>query len=158
MQMIAQRKCSEPRSVAAQRLKSQRARRGAHCCRAHVAAHVLARPVKIQALYFLIVAESRMRIIRICARVRVSLCNQRVETCALATFCFSPNYARTNRMIVCICHGINDKTIRIAVANGASTPSDIACATGAGSCCGKCGDCVRDILNDELCTLTPLAA
>jgi bacterioferritin-associated ferredoxin len=61
-------------------------------------------------------------------------------------------------MIVCICHGINEKAIRIAVAEGASSPSSIACATGAGTCCGKCQDCVREIVEDELAQLTPLAA
>jgi bacterioferritin-associated ferredoxin len=61
-------------------------------------------------------------------------------------------------MIVCICHGINEKAIRIAVAEGASSPSDIACATGAGTCCGKCHDCVCEIVNDELGRLMPIAA
>jgi bacterioferritin-associated ferredoxin len=55
-------------------------------------------------------------------------------------------------MIVCICHGINEKTIRIAVAEGASSPSDIAGKT------GKCHECVREILDDELGRLTPIAA
>ncbi|TAG80177.1 MAG: 2Fe-2S ferredoxin [Betaproteobacteria bacterium] len=61
-------------------------------------------------------------------------------------------------MIVCICHGINDKAIRIAVAEGASSTADIAYATGASTCCGKCHDCVREILDDELGRLTPIAA
>ena len=33
-------------------------------------------------------------------------------------------------MIVCICHGINDRTLRKAVDDGASTMSDLVSATG----------------------------
>ncbi len=61
-------------------------------------------------------------------------------------------------MIVCICHGINDKAIRNAVSDGAVSLSDIACATGAGTCCGKCHDCVREIVDEQLSMLMPIAA
>ena len=53
-------------------------------------------------------------------------------------------------MIVCICHGINDKAIHQAVADGACTMSDLACQTGVGTCCGKCMDCAKSVLDDAL--------
>ena len=53
-------------------------------------------------------------------------------------------------MIVCICHGINDKAIYQAVAEGACTMSDLACHVGVGTCCGKCRDCAQLVLDDAL--------
>ncbi len=53
-------------------------------------------------------------------------------------------------MIVCVCHGINEKAIHEAVQNGASSMSDLACHTGVGTCCGCCTDCARNVLNDAL--------
>jgi bacterioferritin-associated ferredoxin len=53
-------------------------------------------------------------------------------------------------MIVCICHGINDKTIRASVARGAVSLDEIQIATGASTCCGACRDCVLEIVGDEL--------
>ena len=53
-------------------------------------------------------------------------------------------------MIVCICHGINDNAIRQAVADGACTMSDLACQTGVGTCCGKCTDCAKSLLDEAL--------
>jgi len=53
-------------------------------------------------------------------------------------------------MIVCVCHGINEKAIHEAVENGASTMSDLACQTGVGTCCGKCTDCARAVLDEAL--------
>ena len=40
-----------------------------------------------------------------------------------------------------ICHGINDRTLRKAVDDGASTMSDLISATGVSTCCGCCADC-----------------
>jgi bacterioferritin-associated ferredoxin len=91
----------------------------------------------------LAVNVNQIRIVRICDKLRFSI---RLTRYSL------------HKMIVCICHGINEKAIRIAVAEGASSPSDIAGKTGAGTCCGKCHDCVREILDDELGRLTPIAA
>ena len=53
-------------------------------------------------------------------------------------------------MIVCVCHGINEKAIHEAVANGACTMSDLACMTGIATCCGKCADCACNVLNEAL--------
>ncbi|HQA35023.1 MAG TPA: (2Fe-2S)-binding protein [Casimicrobium huifangae] len=61
-------------------------------------------------------------------------------------------------MIVCICHGINDRTLRKAVDDGASTMSDLVSATGVSTCCGCCADCAREVLDEALAERLPLAA
>jgi bacterioferritin-associated ferredoxin len=53
-------------------------------------------------------------------------------------------------MIVCICHGINEKALRNAVEAGATTMSDLQAQTGVGTCCGKCTDCARCVLDGAL--------
>lgn len=53
-------------------------------------------------------------------------------------------------MIVCVCHGINEKAIHQAVVDGASTMSDLACQTGVATCCGKCADCAKAVLDEAL--------
>ena len=61
-------------------------------------------------------------------------------------------------MIVCICHGINDRTLRKAVDDGASTMRALASATGVPSCCGCCADCAPEVLDEALAERLPLAA
>ena len=41
-------------------------------------------------------------------------------------------------MIVCLCHGVSDRTIRGLIQEGASSVDDIAAACGAGTGCGSC--------------------
>ena len=53
-------------------------------------------------------------------------------------------------MIVCVCHGINERAIRQAVMEGVSNMSDLACQTGVATCCGKCADCAKAVLNEAL--------
>ncbi len=53
-------------------------------------------------------------------------------------------------MIVCVCHGVNEKAIHQAVADGACTMSDLACYTGVATCCGKCSDCAKSVLDEAL--------
>lgn len=53
-------------------------------------------------------------------------------------------------MIVCICHGVNEKAIHQAVADGACTMSDLSYQTGVATCCGKCADCARAVLDEAL--------
>jgi bacterioferritin-associated ferredoxin len=53
-------------------------------------------------------------------------------------------------MVVCICHGINEKALRAAVESGATTMSDLQAQTGVATCCGKCADCANCVLNDAL--------
>ncbi|MCZ2135607.1 MAG: (2Fe-2S)-binding protein [Burkholderiales bacterium] len=61
-------------------------------------------------------------------------------------------------MIVCVCHGINERTLRQAVDAGATTMSDLIGATGVSTCCGCCADCARDVLDQALAERLPLAA
>jgi bacterioferritin-associated ferredoxin len=53
-------------------------------------------------------------------------------------------------MIVCICHGINEKTLREAVDAGATTMNDLRAQTGVATCCGKCTDCAQCVLDEAL--------
>ena len=41
-------------------------------------------------------------------------------------------------MIVCVCKAVSDRDVARAVAGGARTVEDLACATGAGTECGSC--------------------
>ncbi len=43
-------------------------------------------------------------------------------------------------MIVCLCHGVNEKEVERCVAEGAQSVEDIGRACGAGTCCGCCQD------------------
>lgn len=49
-------------------------------------------------------------------------------------------------MYVCICHAVTDKQIREAISDGAHSLRDLRRQLGVMSGCGKCGNCVRDIL------------
>ncbi len=51
-------------------------------------------------------------------------------------------------MIVCICNGISDRTIRAAVRCGARDLGDVARACEAGGDCGSCHDQIRGIIGD----------
>ncbi|MCM2681106.1 (2Fe-2S)-binding protein [Echinimonas agarilytica] len=53
-------------------------------------------------------------------------------------------------MYVCHCHGITDKAIRQAVADGASTMADIKRDTLASTQCGSCAMQVAAIVREEL--------
>jgi len=41
-------------------------------------------------------------------------------------------------MIVCLCRGVTDQVVGAAIADGASTVTDVVAACGAGSDCGAC--------------------
>jgi bacterioferritin-associated ferredoxin len=41
-------------------------------------------------------------------------------------------------MLVCHCHGVNDRTIRRCVNDGARSENDVREACGAGGSCGSC--------------------
>ncbi|MBW8192229.1 (2Fe-2S)-binding protein [Neiella marina] len=53
-------------------------------------------------------------------------------------------------MFVCICHGITDKDIRGAVANGATSMSDIKRTLKASTQCGSCAMLTASIVREEL--------
>lgn len=49
-------------------------------------------------------------------------------------------------MVVCLCKGVSDKTIRGLVQNGASTLREVALACRAGTDCGSCVCQVRELI------------
>ncbi len=53
-------------------------------------------------------------------------------------------------MLVCHCHGITDRQIRRLVREGASSPRDVARATGAGLRCGGCRSNVKRVVNEAV--------
>jgi len=52
-------------------------------------------------------------------------------------------------VIICHCKGINDRTIRNAVRDGATTQRQVALACSAGRSCGGCTPAIREILLAE---------
>jgi bacterioferritin-associated ferredoxin len=53
-------------------------------------------------------------------------------------------------MYICVCNAITDREIRQAVELGATTMLELRRNLGVAGNCGKCVDCARDILRDEL--------
>jgi len=49
-------------------------------------------------------------------------------------------------MILCLCQGISDRTVRATIHGGAATLDDVVTACGAGSDCGACQEAVLDLL------------
>ena len=56
-------------------------------------------------------------------------------------------------MYICICHAVNDSTIRKAVHEGASSFRELSFSTGCGTQCGSCVPLVREIMNGALTDL-----
>ena len=52
-------------------------------------------------------------------------------------------------MIVCHCHAVNDRTIREAVREGASSYRKVALACNAGRVCGGCRPAVLQVIDEE---------
>ena len=55
-------------------------------------------------------------------------------------------------MYVCLCHGINESTLREAVNNGSRTLRELSFQTGCGTQCGSCVPQVRELLSETLAT------
>lgn len=53
-------------------------------------------------------------------------------------------------MYICICNQINDRTISQAVRDGARNLDDLAMELDVGTCCGKCGDDARRVIENTL--------
>ena len=53
-------------------------------------------------------------------------------------------------MILCLCGGVSDHTVRATIRGGAATLDDVVAACRAGADCGACQDAVLDLL-DEAC-------
>jgi bacterioferritin-associated ferredoxin len=49
-------------------------------------------------------------------------------------------------MILCLCQGITDHTVRATICQGATTLDDVVAVCRAGSDCGACQDAVLDLL------------
>ena len=49
-------------------------------------------------------------------------------------------------MIVCVCHRVSEKKVKQAIANGATSVSDVARTCGAGTECGACCVEIRDMI------------
>ncbi|MES1171811.1 MAG: (2Fe-2S)-binding protein [Bacteroidota bacterium] len=51
-------------------------------------------------------------------------------------------------MILCLCQGVSDRTVRLAVINGAGSVDEVAQRCGAGSDCGSCQHAIEDIIDE----------
>ena len=49
-------------------------------------------------------------------------------------------------MILCLCQGISDHSVRATIRGGAATLDDVLAACRAGADCGACQDAVLDLL------------
>ncbi len=52
-------------------------------------------------------------------------------------------------MIVCICRRVSDKTIRAAIAEGASSVDEVGAACRAGTGCGCCHEAIEEMLAER---------
>lgn len=53
-------------------------------------------------------------------------------------------------MYICLCHGVNEATIREAVKNGSRTIRELSFQTGCGTQCGSCVSTVQALLLETL--------
>jgi bacterioferritin-associated ferredoxin len=53
-------------------------------------------------------------------------------------------------VIVCTCHGVNDRAVRATLLAGASCPEDVAAMCGAGTDCGSCVRTVEDLIEEHV--------
>lgn len=53
-------------------------------------------------------------------------------------------------MYICLCHGVNEATIREAVKNGSHTVRELSFQTGCGTQCGSCVSTVQALLLETL--------
>lgn len=51
-------------------------------------------------------------------------------------------------MIVCLCHGVNDRKIRSLASEGASTVAEVSRRCGAGTDCGRCKRHIKDLVHE----------
>ena len=61
-------------------------------------------------------------------------------------------------MYICVCHAVTDRQIREAVDQGASTLRELQCQLPVASCCGRCEDSAREVLDEHLITRTRKSA
>ena len=53
-------------------------------------------------------------------------------------------------MYVCLCNAITDHEIRGAADLGARSLDDLKSTLGVATCCRRCADCARDVLDEHL--------
>ncbi len=58
-------------------------------------------------------------------------------------------------MIVCHCQCVSDRTIRAAIADGATNEAQVAEKCGAGTGCGGCIPAVTELLDEARCSQRP---
>ncbi len=58
-------------------------------------------------------------------------------------------------MYVCVCNAVTDRQIRQARDNGASTVEDLSRELNVATCCGRCKDCARKILCENINIVMP---
>jgi bacterioferritin-associated ferredoxin len=70
--------------------------------------------------------------------------------CAMQlTIILIPNY-HAPTMYVCICHAVTDKDIHKVVDRGASSLFDVQNELPVGSCCGRCADTAKSVVDEYL--------
>ena len=52
--------------------------------------------------------------------------------------------------LICLCHGVSDRTIRGAVAAGAGSIDEVGESCRAGSSCGGCHDVIDELVSEGL--------
>lgn len=53
-------------------------------------------------------------------------------------------------MYVCVCNAVTDRQIRRAAVRGATTVEDLSRELKVATCCGRCRDCARAVLEEVL--------
>ena len=54
-------------------------------------------------------------------------------------------------MILCLCQGISDHSVRATIRGGATTLDEVVASCRAGADCGACQDAVLDLLAEASC-------
>jgi bacterioferritin-associated ferredoxin len=61
-------------------------------------------------------------------------------------------------MYVCVCNAITDREVRGAIALGARSLGDLQATLGVATCCRRCADCAKSILDEAQQATTPAGA
>jgi bacterioferritin-associated ferredoxin len=51
-------------------------------------------------------------------------------------------------MYVCVCNAITEREIRAAAELGARSVEELSSALGVATCCGRCAECARSVLDE----------
>jgi bacterioferritin-associated ferredoxin len=63
----------------------------------------------------------------------------------------SPDPDTLNLVIVCICRGVSDRQVRLAVLNGATTIREVRAMCDAGRGCGTCHEQIEGMIAEGTC-------